>query len=236
MTVSSQDSEFQKRYSSPWREDSIRVFGGVRFSGDTQLGYDARHALRGCGPCRTVFSAAVYSTVFALTSPLKVAVSLCIFIASYIAMSADGALPPALGVARIENATIDSSARGEHYDLDELYELHHFFNGLLAFLLALYVSRAVARWWEMRIACVGALWDSIDRLSLWAAAWWSAGTAADTAARALVLRYGLLSHALLFKQARGQLHESKSVADAGLSELVELKLLKLLCKPPRLLR
>ena len=79
----------------------------------------------------------------------------------------------------------------------------------------------------MRNACVGVLWDSIDRLSLWAAAWWSGGTAADTAARALVLRYGLLSHALLFKEARGQLRQSPNVADAGLSDLVALRLLKI---------
>ena len=216
-SLTSQCSE--NRFNSPWREDSIRNINGVRYSTHgTQLGYEARTVLRGCGPCRAVFSAAVHSTVFALCSPLKICISLCIFVVSFIGMSVVGALPAT------QNVTVASS---DLYDLDELSELQHFLNGLLAFLLALYVSNAVARWWEMRNACVGVLWDSIDRLSMWAAAWMSTGTVADTAARALILRYGLLSHALLFKHARGQLHQSTDVVEAGLSDLVDLKLLKM---------
>ena len=204
----------------------MRTLGGVRFSSSgIQLGYESHESLRGCGPCRTIFSAAVHSTVFALTSPLKMFVSFCIFAASFISMSAPGVVHPVVH----SNSTSEETGwnpRMDHYDLDELYEIYHFFNSLLAFLLALYVSRAVTRWWDMRNSCVGALWDSIDTLCMWAAAWWSAATVADKTSRALVLRYGLLSHALLFKQARGELRQANSVADAGLADLVALKLLR----------
>ena len=106
------------------------------------------------------------------------------------------------------------------------WQLFLFFNSLLTFLLALYVSRAVERWWEMRVRCIGGLWDAIDSLCMWAAAWWSRGSSQDTAARALVLRYGLLSHALLFKAARGELREAENPNEAGLEDLVSQKLLK----------
>ena len=50
--------------------------------------------------------------------------------------------------------------------------------------------------------CVGGLWGAVDDLCVWSAAWHSRKTAADRAARALVARLGLCSHALLYKQAR----------------------------------
>lgn len=155
---------------------------------------------------------AVHSTVFALISPLKMGSAAVLCLSTFIGMSVVGALPEGR----------------EHYrdDIADLDELFMFFNSLLSFLLALYVSRAVERWWEMRIACIGALWDTIDRLSMWAAAWWGRGTPEDTAARALVLRYGLLSHALLFKEARGELSEAQDPRKAGLEDLMSQQLLK----------
>ena len=112
------------------------------------------------------------------------------------------------------------------YDLDELTNFFNFFQGLLTFLLALYVSRAVSRWWDIRVQSIGALWDSICKLNMWASAWWSHSAGSEIGTRATVLRYGLLSHALLFKEARGELRESRSAADAGLSDLVDSNLLK----------
>ena len=100
------------------------------------------------------------------------------------------------------------------------------------FLLGPHASAAVVRWWDVRRDGIGGLWSAVSRsspsspaplappapsrqptsllgaqvddLSSWAASWFAEPTPADNAARALVLRYGLCSHALLFKQARGE--------------------------------
>ena len=205
-----------------WEQPCTKKVGGVTFSGGrhtVMLRYDSQQVLRGIGPWRTLCSSAVHSTVFALTSPLKVLVSFAIFIVTFVGMS----YVPSLPEASKERATASAS---DSYDLDEMQELFHFFNGLLAFLLALYVSRSVNRWWEMRMHSIGSLWDAISKLSMWGAAWWPNGSHENTAARALVLRYGLLAHSLLFKEARGELRQAQSAAEAGLSDLVDHRLLR----------
>jgi hypothetical protein len=72
----------------------------------------------------------------------------------------------------------------------------------LFFLLGPFVGNAVQRWWNVRRDCVGGLWGVVDDLSSYAAAWFHQPTTADREARKLVLRLGLCSHALLYKQAR----------------------------------
>jgi hypothetical protein len=75
-------------------------------------------------------------------------------------------------------------------------------NAALAVRAGPYVGLAVSRWWAVRKDGVGALWGAVDDLAVWSACFFNSGTLADHSARALVLRYGLLSHALLYKQAR----------------------------------
>ena len=72
----------------------------------------------------------------------------------------------------------------------------------LFFLLGPFVSTAVSRFWTVRKDCIGGLWGAVDDLSAYAAAWFASKSVADRAARALVLRLGLCSHALLYKQVR----------------------------------
>jgi len=92
-------------------------------------------------------------------------------------------------------------------------------NGLgtgLFFIVGPYVGTAVSRWWSVRKDGVGGLWGAVDDLCIWAAAWFHKGSVADHAARALVLRYGLLSHALLYKQARGEDDQLSDLVAGGL--------------------
>ena len=86
----------------------------------------------------------------------------------------------------------------------------------LIFILGPYVGLAVSRWWTVRKDGVGGLWGTVDDLTIWAASWFHKGTLADHAARALVLRYGLLSHAMLYKEARNESDQLDDVVAAGL--------------------
>ena len=68
----------------------------------------------------------------------------------------------------------------------------------------------------MRKDCIGGLWGSVDDLASWSAAWHSSNSTADRAARDLVMRLGLCSHALLYKQARSEDDDLSDLLRAGL--------------------
>ena len=88
-------------------------------------------------------------------------------------------------------------------------------NGLF-FLLGPYVATAVARWWQVRKDGIGGLWGVVDDLTTWSAAWFPGRTVADRSARALVIRLGLLSHALLYKEARSEADDLDDLVASGL--------------------
>ena len=56
----------------------------------------------------------------------------------------------------------------------------------------------------MRIEFLGGVWGAVADLNLYASIWFNSGSKADSTARELVQRYGLLAHMLLYKDARGQ--------------------------------
>ena len=86
----------------------------------------------------------------------------------------------------------------------------------LFFLVGPYIGGSVTRWWAVRKDGIGGLWGAVDDLCMWAAAYFDQKTSADRTARSLVLRYGLLSHALLYKQARGEEDQLDDLLAAGL--------------------
>ena len=71
-------------------------------------------------------------------------------------------------------------------------------------LLGQFVSQTLSRWWDIRDGGIGRLWGAVDDLSMWASAWWPDEGGSHQAARALVLRYGIVALDLLFRQARGE--------------------------------
>jgi hypothetical protein len=111
------------------------------------------------------------------------------------------------------------------------------FNGLVAFVLGLFVSLTLTRWWSTLFTHYGGLWGASDDLALLIGALAvppaprpprparedgvepeedpaegaeaARKAAALTEARAVVLRYGLLANSLVFQQARryGDLRE-----------------------------
>ena len=72
----------------------------------------------------------------------------------------------------------------------------------LFFLLGPYVAVSLARWWQMRMEFLGAVLGAAADLNMYAAMWFQSGSEADTQARALILRYGLAAHTLLYNGAR----------------------------------
>jgi hypothetical protein len=158
------------------------------------LKYDARKLLSGLGTWRALRSqtrdaTVLYGTGLGVKLPLFTAIS-----------AAFCTLGPFL------ESDIDEAAGA----------LNLLIAGGLFFLLGPYVGTSVSRWWSVRKECIGGLWGTVDDLSSYAAAWFSSRSAADMEARALVLRLGLASHALLYKQARGEDSELADLVSAGL--------------------
>ena len=107
--------------------------------------------------------------------------------------------------------------------------------GGLFFLLAPFVSTATARWWALRKDGIGALWGAVDDLATLSAAWFNSKSAADRGARALVLRLGLCSHALLYKQARQEEGDLDDLVTAGLLLPHEAEALRPLNSKPQVI-
>ena len=162
------------------------------------LEYDAKsHLLKGLGPWRALCSGARAHTVLRFRELVR-DVCTCALVSLVCA-----AMSPLLE----ENADA------------VLVSLWSVISGGLFFILGPYVGLMLARWWAMRNQCVGGLWGVQGQLAIYAAVWFNTDSAADKAARKLVIRYGALSHALLVCQAKGQDGPSK------LQELVRAGLL-----------
>ncbi len=216
-------------------EDSQRSMSGAsRKSRDEDIlsHYDPFTLLYAGGALRVLCSRASKATaVGRLTVATHVGTSFVIAIGVAVGMryfyhgrmrsQVEALLPPNGTIASVVGDEMQSSSE----DVGEMDGLLNSFNGFVAFLLALFVSKSVSRWWDLRLQYVGGVWGATDDLSLWAAAWWSSPRCADRAARALVARYGALSMALLFAEGRGELSEAPTPEQAGLTFLVEEKLL-----------
>lgn len=72
-------------------------------------------------------------------------------------------------------------------------------HALIIFLLGLFLSEVVSRWWALNFDCLGGLADAVDGTALLAASL----LPNDTAAQATLVRWGRLSFSLLFEQAQG---------------------------------
>lgn len=107
-----------------------------------------------------------------------------------------------------------SCQRPELIDTERVGELVVYSSALVGFLLVLYISASVRRWWALRLEALGGLWAAVGDLSLLLSAHLPHGSAE---LKALVLRYGLASFELTFMQAQG--------TDGMLRGLVEERML-----------
>ena len=78
-----------------------------------------------------------------------------------------------------------------------------FMNGLTTFILSLFISLTLARWWALRYSCLGELWNQVAELTTLASSYLSDNDE-QRRLRDGLIRYSLLSHALVFKQAQGR--------------------------------
>lgn len=73
---------------------------------------------------------------------------------------------------------------------------------ILAFVLGLYLQKTVDIWWELRHGTLQKLMNIVDNMCMRMSIYFPGSGSNDVMARKTILRYGLLSIALLFKEAR----------------------------------
>jgi hypothetical protein len=100
---------------------------------------------------------------------------------------------------------------------------------LVGFILSLFVNKTVEIWWELRHGTLQTLMNVVNNMSMRMAVYFPGDNAADAEARNIIMRYGVLSVGLLFKDAREvdawTVDQQKKWRATDLSDLVEDKLL-----------
>eukprot|EP00930_Biecheleria_cincta_P075083 TRINITY_DN62274_c0_g1_i1.p1 TRINITY_DN62274_c0_g1~~TRINITY_DN62274_c0_g1_i1.p1 ORF type:complete len:420 (-),score=48.32 TRINITY_DN62274_c0_g1_i1:43-1302(-) len=194
---------------------------GVQFqqsgSNHQVVRYDARSLLRGTGVLAALFSRAGVATIFASRSIRNKAIMMMMLaVCSRYIFGYERTQSEHRPFWIPERAVIDHKAWLAETSTD-LIGLVDFLSSSLTFLLGLYISSVINRWWDMRVKSLATMWGAVDDLCLWSGAWLSSNSVADISAQRIVRRYGLLALALMFKQARG--------TDDNLEDLVEQGLL-----------
>jgi len=117
---------------------------------------------------------------------------------------------------------------GEH-----MANIVNYLTTIQGIMLGLYLSMSLSRWWSMRIDGIGAVWAAIDDICLILAS--HIRDPADRIYKRRVLRLGLLSYNLIFKQGRGKedLKNLTKLVKRGLITEGELELIKDLPSKPQ---
>ena len=197
-TWSASGVTFQREYENA---------AGVRIPSKV-VKYDSRELLKGGGWAKVLFTPAVAATIFGDAG-------LYVSVASYAAVAL--AVQPVCAALGLAVPSAD--------DVESLRGLVDFLSASLTFVLGLFISQIVDRWWRARTEALGALWGAVDTLAMLGAVWW-ASDREGAAACAVVRRYGVLAHALLFKQCRGEADDLSDLTRAGLLEAHEADALR----------
>jgi predicted membrane chloride channel (bestrophin family) len=97
--------------------------------------------------------------------------------------------------------------------MDRLTSLTNFLAALIGFMLGLFVSILIARWWNCRIDCLENLFASLSDVLLFLSVRLS-DSKEDAAIKETCLRYALLAHRLVY-------YEIRSLDEAGYLEYLE---------------
>ncbi|CAK0823448.1 unnamed protein product [Prorocentrum cordatum] len=89
------------------------------------------------------------------------------------------------------------------------------FHNLCSFLLGFFLSTCYARWWAIRAEGIGGLWGALDDIIMIVGALFPQDSEEDRAVRERVLRWGVLSHELMYKQIRSE-DDFQDLVDKGL--------------------
>ena len=87
-------------------------------------------------------------------------------------------------------------------NIEELAEFTEGLEVLLALILAFYVGNMTTRWWVIRSEGIGGIIKAVSDIVLLVGAIAHGDTPSERAIRNDVIRYGLLSHALLYYEAQ----------------------------------
>jgi len=109
-------------------------------------------------------------------------------------------------------------------DTSTAMEAISMFNALVAFLMGLFLCTIIDGWWTVREKCIGQLWSCILNLCMTVAV--HLPERSDMEIKMLILRYGLLSHALIYKYAQQTDNNLQDLMEIGLLNTEELVLLK----------
>jgi len=89
-------------------------------------------------------------------------------------------------------------------DVDNVKAVITDFHNLCTFLLGFFLSTCYARWWAIRAEGIGGLWGALDDIMMIMGALFPQDSAEDREVRERVLRWGVLSHELMYKQIRNE--------------------------------
>eukprot|EP01094_Clydonella_sp_ATCC50884_P017997 TRINITY_DN3246_c0_g1_i3.p1 TRINITY_DN3246_c0_g1~~TRINITY_DN3246_c0_g1_i3.p1 ORF type:complete len:367 (-),score=83.72 TRINITY_DN3246_c0_g1_i3:584-1684(-) len=181
----------------------IRISRGVKYFDRQVLNYDSRR-LSSLGVVDGAFQAAsTFRSGYLWRDSLGL-VLYSVAIGSAVALT-----------HRAEDGKCDpEQARSIDEAIRALYPFTGNVLALLPFLLGLYLSTALSRWWSMRTECIGGLWDAMSDMCVLVSSLYPLREHAYIRHR--VVRWSLLSHLLIYKEATG---------DEDLSSLVQEQLL-----------
>merc|ERR1719247_2308156 len=114
-----------------------------------------------------------------------------------------------------------------HDDVVELTSLTNFLAAMIGFMLGLFASILIARWWSCRIDCLENVFAALSDVQLFLAVRLSSSKE-DVAIKETILRYSLLTHRLILYETRS-LDESEYLSylqHVGLLEVDEADLLR----------
>jgi len=101
-------------------------------------------------------------------------------------------------------------------DTKSLEALAEYMNGFCPFVLGLYISLALTRWWALRVQALGAVFDAVANVALIVSCVLPGPE--HSAVRDLVVKWGMASIFLLAKAARGDPRDDDLVSKGLLSQ------------------
>jgi len=108
-------------------------------------------------------------------------------------------------------------------DTKSLENLAEYMNGFCPFVLGLYVSLALARWWALRVQALGSVFDAVANVALIVSCVLPNQEHAQV--RDLVVKWGMASIFLLVKAARGD-NKDEDLAHKGLLSMKDVECLQ----------
>jgi predicted membrane chloride channel (bestrophin family) len=104
----------------------------------------------------------------------------------------------------------------ERLDDRPIRTLSKYLNSFMPFFFAMYLNVVFNRWWTMRTAGLGSMWQAVDDLCVMLASHCPGDEHKEQ--RGAMLRYGMLSQALIYHTARKDLDLQRLVDDGLLTE------------------